>query len=479
MRNTPYALATGLVLCLATAAGCDSDDDGGTQPLDTPTTYAFDSTFTDGSSVSYSGQTMRQVLVNDLKAELGAISGQIDDQSYAPDTEGQVVARLDFFFRFDSDANGEESIRFFSASPAQMTYAEVSTGKDLVGKLAGNDDVTDHKDWDGGDFSGWSDTALTTHGGSLDSPEQFVLALFETLEAQALDRVNGNIPTSPEGTPLPAHVTPEGWDIQQLAQKFIEMGVGYSQGTDDYLDDDVDGKGLLASNAQDGDNAYSALQHAWDEGFGYYGASRDFGTRAKSDVAADAAFDSNGDGAIDFKSEYTFQPALNTAKRDLGANVATDYVAMAFNGFLEGRAIIAAAGDTLTDDELTRLKSARDRVVTAWGATYGMTIVHYINEVLIDMNAIGTDAYSFTDHAKHWSELKGFALGLQFDPRSAMRDHFGHLHGLIGDRPALSSDTTEALAAYRAKLIEARTLLGAQYGFDTANLGDADGENGW
>ena len=215
MRTRSYSipsLAVGLAAGLLAVAGCDdgSDDggDGGDTELNIPSTYAFESTFTDGSSVSYSGQTMRQVLVNDLKAELGAISDLIDDQSYSPVEEGQVVERLNFFFRFDSDANGDESVRFFTAAPAQATYNAISTDKNLVGKLAGNDDVTDHKDWDGGDFSGWSDAALTVNGGSLDSPEQFVLALFETLEAQALDRVNGTIPTSPEGTPLPAHVTP-------------------------------------------------------------------------------------------------------------------------------------------------------------------------------------------------------------------------------------------------------------------------------
>ena len=40
---------------------------------------------------------------------------------------------------------------------------------------------------------------------------------------------------------LPVHITAEGLDLQQLTQKFLLGAVNFSQGTDDYLDDDIDG----------------------------------------------------------------------------------------------------------------------------------------------------------------------------------------------------------------------------------------------
>ena len=41
---------------------------------------------------------------------------------------------------------------------------------------------------------------------------------------------------------------------------------------------------------------------------------------------------------------------------------------------------------------------------------------------------------------------------------------------------AASSDDADA---YRADLLDARGMLGDAYGFDDANMGDNNGQNGW
>ena len=106
------------------------------------------------------------------------------------------------------------------------------------------------------------------------------------------------------------------------------------------------------------------------------------------------------------------------------------------------------------------------------------TAVHYINEVLQDMATFGTEEYSFADHAKHWSELKGYALGLQFNPRSPLDEEaFTALHASIGQAPALPGH--EEVEAYRGGLLSARQALGDAYGFSAEDLGDDDGLNGW
>ena len=91
---------------------------------------------------------------------------------------------------------------------------------------------------------------------------------------------------------------------------------------------------------------------------------------------------------------------------------------------------------------------------------------------------------NFTNLTKHWGEMKGFALGLQFSPVSPFRttETIGGIDGtealrrvlsLMGDAPVLadgsqggvaaSGTAAEALAAYEAKLLEARDLMQEAY----------------
>ena len=56
---------------------------------------------------------------------------------------------------------------------------------------------------------------------------------------------------------------------------------------------------------------------------------------------------------------------------------------------------------------------------------------------------------------------------------------FATLHGYLGDAPVSPDAEEPAIADYRQALLDARALLGTAYGFDAANLGDENGENGW
>ena len=196
------------------------------------------------------------------------------------------------------------------------------------------------------------------------------------------------------------------------------------------------------------------------------------------DAIADLGYsDLDGNGSIDLLSEYTFGHAINAAKRDRGSVEATDWTAQAWSGFLEGRQILATSNGPLTGEEMAALQLRRDAVAEAWEAAIGATVIHYINEVIVDSEALGTADYSFEDHAKHWSELKGFALSLQFNPRSKLAvDRFAQLHDLIGMGPELDVD---AIDAYVADLITARTMLGDRLDLDPDNLGDEHGLGGW
>ncbi len=427
------------------------------------------------------------------RAFIGGISARIDAGTFTPGTEAEVLATLDYYYRFDGASNGDDRFALATTPPAlQETWNDLAPNKPLRDKLAGNDTVTDHVDWSTA-FRGWSDPAIAAPGGATTSPEGLLTAFFATLAAQAVEQANGMervAAADPSGAPLPAHLTESGLDLEELVQKLLLGAVSFSQGADDYLDSDVAGKGLRSPNTRDGDAPYTVLEHAWDEGFGYWGGAHDLGDYSAEELGGEGGragyasgyHDTDGDGRIDLTREANCGAAVYAGKRDHGSVTAarTDFSGEAFDAFKRGRALIAAAGETLTDEEFAALVVERDRIVGAWERALAASAVHYLNEVLVDMRRFDAPEYVFADHAAHWSELKGLALGFQFNPRSPLDGaRFAQLHTLLGDAPVLATATPAERDGYRTKLLEARALLGAAYGFDAANLGADDGTGGW
>ena len=456
----------GVLAVLSVAfAGCDDGDGETAGEVHIPDHYEFESRFEPVSSVSYAGQVHRHLLIHDLAGAVGTLTERIDG-GWMP-AEGDVVAELSFYLDFDSEV-GAGVTHGFAGDVVQGTYGEVSS-KNLVAKLAGNDSEGQHADWST-DFVGWSADGVTT-------PESLVRRWIEEVDRLAVARASGDVVLDPSGAPVAAaYVSAEGLDYQQLLQKFLLGAVAFSQGADDYLDD---------ASLESSDNVEprepgkpsTTLEHHWDEGFGYFGAARDFGDYSDAENAESAVHDSDGDGQVDLLTEVSWGHARNAAKRDNGSHpdAPTDFSGDAWHGLCAGRALIREAGGALGDGQLAELRRYRDQVVGAWEGAIAATVVHYINDVLQDMAA--GDAYDFAGHAKHWSELKGFALSLQFNPRSAVSDtDFVRLHALIGQAPVLPGGD---LDGYAADLLEARALIGAAYGFDALNLGDDAGENGW
>jgi hypothetical protein len=432
--------------------------------------------------VSYSGQVFRQLLINDMKAWIGGMTDLLNGGWYP--LEGQAGETIEVYYDFDSSVSGGEPI-LTTTDPAtsQSTYDDVSSGKDLNGKIAGNDATGQHKDWST-QFVGWDQTGVT-------SPESLVRTWIAEVDAQAVGWNGGSHEyRDPAGDRITkVFVSPEGLDYQQLIQKFVRGAVAFSQGADDYLDDDTDGKGLNSDHTgpDDGEDAFTALEHQWDEGFGYFGAARSYPDWSDDEIADSAGRDVDGDGAVDLKREYNWGHSVNAAKRDRGAVAATDFTADAWEGFYSGRALLSStAGTELSAEQFTELQGHRDMAVMAWEKSVASTVVHYINDTLQDMNDFGTEDYDFYNHAKHWGEMKGFALSLQFNRRSPLMDSddvsatkFADLQGLLGTAPVLGNASEGDRDAYKQDLIDARTLMGLAYGFDDANLGDENGENGW
>lgn len=494
MRALALALS-----CLCFAAACGDDEtpdaggpDGGVADLGTadggqdqvPARYQFSSRFGAGSSVSYTGQTFRHVLIAELKGRIGGLTARIDQGTLTP-TTGAIQAELNFYLDFDPSTGGEVTSAvaagYTTPGATQDKLGDFGSTAKLRDKIAGNDPIGQHQDWNTTGIIGWSGAGPVTPTGLLD-------LFFRRIEAQAIARANGNIPNDPTGTPIAqVYVTPEGLDLRELTQKFLDGAVGYSQGTDDYLDDDLDGKGLNSDNtAAESGRLYSTLEHAWDEGFGYFGATPDYGEYTDDELAAAGGradyakgyHDSNGDGMLDLLTEVNWGHSLNAAKRDRDSVTPTDFTADAFLGFRAGRHLISSANGALTPAALAALKAERDRAIQAWEKAIAATVVHYVNDVLKDHAKFGTADYKFLDHAKHWSELKGFALALQFNPKKIISTaQLTDLHARIGEAPALPGSANVGL--YRTGLLEAKEILKTAYGFSEANLGDDQGEGGW
>ncbi len=443
--------------------------------------YELESAITPGkSAINYAGQSLRHVLIEDMKTYLGGLTKAIDANQYSPPSVAFTVSALEYYYAFDDQTSGLDAHGIKTKpAPLQAHYAAIATGKNLKAKMAGNDPATDYQDWKT-QFVGWQDASIAADGGGLGSPEALLQAFFHRVGKLALDRANGTIPVVP-GTQTPlasVYVTGNGLDLQQLIQKLLLMGVSYSQGTDDYLDDDVMGSGLLAPNTPDADKPYTVLGHGWDEAFGYFGAARDYAFYTDDELAKlggrpdwQGSHDTNGDSAIDLTAELNFGASATAAKRDLGSVDATDFTGDAFAALLAGRKLIQGAGAALTAPELMSLKAHRDQAVLAWEKAIAATCVHYLNEASAMTQAIGTMSYDFYAHAKAWSELKGFALGLQFNPRKKLTNaNFAKLHTLLRDAPVLATATLSERQAYLGDLATARGLLQGAYGFSQANV---------
>lgn len=462
---------------LAPACADDQSADAGETGggVDVPERYEFESRFLPGeSSVSYSGQSVRQVLVLALTQEIELIQSEIEGGKIF--VAGEAAARLEFYYRFDSDSAGSLAHGLETTpSPLQASWDDISSGKDLEGKVAGNDPIGQHKDW-ASELQGWE---------SATSPDALIEDWISELDTMAVAYSEGNIPSDPNGVQISKfYVSAQGHDYQQLIAKFLLGALNFSQAADDYLDADLEDQGLRASNSAAVDTkGYSQLEHHWDEAFGYWGGARDYLDYSDDELSAaggreDHALgyhDADQDGAIDLRSEFNFSASVNAAKRDRGSVSPTDFSTETMTAFLTGRAIISQADGVLSDAQFADLLAQRDIALLGWEKSLAATCVHYVNDSVQDMEA--TD-YDFVSHAKHFAELKGFALSLQFNPHSSLSDaQFTQLHTLLGTRAFVPGGADGD--AHRAGLLGARALLAEAYGFDPSNLGDDAGLGGW
>ena len=410
--------------------GCEdeeaTDNDTDTMTMETPTEFVFESRFEEHageSSVSYSGQVVRNLLVNDIKSLIASNVG------------GGNTATINSMM-----ANDDPNLAIYTGSglnTVQTKYHDISTSQ-LNDRLAA---VTSYAD------PGYG--------------------------ANAQDMITGWVAES-EGY----SVRPGGLDLGQMTQKVMWGAIAYWQGTSKYMSKIPNDDNTMSD---DGD-PYTAMEHHWDESFGYFGAARDYNTGYSDDTdrKTDPYNDSNGDGLIDFKTEYNMGWAVTAAKRDLVDGVAVDYdfTKTIFDAYLEGRTLI------YNQAPLDEILVQRDIILNTWEKVVAAVSIHYINDTMSDLEALisagdsnlawdnlpeSGDGYKYNIH---WAEMRAYAHGLIYNDFKLISDaDIATVLGYMGTAPAYNDGSDfSAMQTLHDNLALAKPILQAAYGFSDAHM---------
>jgi hypothetical protein len=427
--------------------------------------YAF-------TGVAYGQAVLDHVLI----AELGAFIDGLTPRAQAGErfADGQLVALLASRLGEPPGTLADEAVSLrLAGAPGWLEerHGELSTDVGVLSRLAGSDPDVEHRAWaEPATFRGFADFSLGRGERSGFSPQSLLDACFEQLEENAQNRALGFLQTDPTRAALPLHVTRDGRDLKTLVQSFLLGAVAFARGVDAELDDDVEGRGLAAPDDEPRVRP-SALEQAWDQAFGRFGAARDFDRYASDDAVAarrSGWLDTDGDCRVSLLGEVSLGAAalaLPTAAFALAQDT--------FGQFFAGRRLLAEAGRPLSSADRARLLDVGRRVIRGWEATLAAVALHDLNQLELQLGRALASAvgYSFTEHARAWSELKGLSLAFQFNRRSPLTPpNFESLHAAIGDAPGvpdtLPPRNAAALEAYRSRLGSARKLLVDAYGFD-------------
>jgi len=485
--------------------------------------YDFLNADTSKSNVYYTGQIARFVQIEELSAFITNPDSDLAADSVL--TEINKYYKISEYKEKENEAGEPDGVSLVDKGLATTEYDLIwsdkalsvipsnakqksltnisSSHKDLYGKIAGNDNSGQFKNWNlENSFVGWAGLE-----GANNTPRGFADELFKLLQSTAKD-IDGVNNLTVHGVEIATpYITDTGIDLQQLIEKYFYGAVVFSQGTGDYLGDTKDGKGLRSAHTDTDvdEKGYTKLEHQWDEGYGYFGAARNYLDYSDNEIAGKISDndrdtfkgmqDTNADGEIDLTAEFNWGNSTNAAKRDRkvveveGKEYQTDLTKVAYTAFFEGRKLLnETAGSDLTTDQAEQLKEHAQTASLAWEQSIVATAIHYINYVLsyeddgvkygIDEIASGDyEAEQFKKFAKHWGEMKGFAFAMQFNPYSPFNDaakngpeQFKKLHELMGNQAVLKDiDGGKTVEQYKLDLIEARNILRDAYEWKDAN----------
>ena len=332
------------------------------------------------NTVSYSGQIARHVLEQSLKK----LAGKGNGGGNAADLEAQM---LSYFNGSDDDLPiiAPKSKDGFKIK--QTSLHQISKGKNISGKF-----------YDG---------AMPAWPGNMSGKD----VAYNMIAMAAKSNKGFDADT--------------GYDWAQLISKYTMGAMAYNQAVDNYLDEKLSAEKKPNNKPYKDAVHYTGKEHSWDEAFGYWGAAahqHGFNPNKVYEIAKmknQGVADKNGDGMVDLKSEYVFGPCYYAAAFDRSGTKSTNYTNTMFDAFLDGRKLItAAAGDALSDSERSQLKAYAATIEENWEKVLAEAVFKYAGSVYKDINKMkdlsGDDLNkAYRTYAKHWGELKGFAMAMQ------------------------------------------------------------------
>lgn len=224
-----------------------------------------------------------------------------------------------------------------------------------------------------------------------------------------------------------------GVEPAQMIAKGLMGALLYYQATTVYLGDDK----MNVNNTEVTPGKGTAMQHHWDEAFGYFGAPVDYITN-------------NG-------AEATNDPTTKTwywAHYANGRAQVVDVREAIFNAFIEGRAAINR-NDLETRDE------AIQTIRRNWEKLVAINVVHYTNASIQDIDNGNTG-----NLYHHWSEAKAFLNAFIYNiDRTITNAQLAEMNNLFGESPVAANP--EAL---RENLQEVNLILQEAFGLSDAEM---------
>jgi hypothetical protein len=352
MRKALYTFAL-LSSTLALTTSCTDENDSPAQNptgVEAPATYTFERN--GASSVSYSGQTTRLAMGDELSAALLNFT----------QTENQL---LEMFA--NTDANGNNVDPF--TNPALNASTKSIRSKVAASYLLFNSNAA---------LSAQLKADLETN------IRQQVAEIFTARNSAASAGVAGQIA---DGSAV-RYVNAQGFEYNQFLIKSLIGALCADQMLNNYLSPAILDE---ASNREDNTNGltasganYTVMEHKWDEAYGYlFGGASDGANPLTSLGSAD-----------EFLNKYLGRVANDP---DF-ANIEVDL----FNAFKLGRAAIVASNYALRDEQAARIQEMISEII-------GIRAVYYLQA---GKNALAANQNGTALH--DLSEGYGFIFSLQF-----------------------------------------------------------------
>ncbi len=229
-------------------------------------------------------------------------------------------------------------------------------------------------------FAGTYEASKQLKSKTLESEQAKFEALLEELAAASQSTVAGSAGVSGVIESLDGAkrylVGEDGLDHAQLIQKGLMGACFYYQSTAVYFGEEK----MNVDNVEITEGEGTAMEHHWDEAFGYLGVPKDF--------------PSNTDG-LKFWGSY-----LNERNDVLGSNAAV------MNAFLKGRAAISNDDIATRDEAISEARSAWELVAVG-------SALHYLNSGIANFDDMALRAHGL-------SECLGFLYALKFNPEKGI-----------------------------------------------------------